>query len=195
MGTGRSLAKLHAEYSRQSEGATLAKPPTTRLPTLETWSSQFDWVERAGAWDRHQIDLERAALERRRAEIVEKEALHADWQLERWEQAWANTPFHEQDVVQEVADPDNPGAMMRVVVVRSNIAKMQQFTRWRADISAQARRAAGMPDKIIENKTELSGQIGVGDWRAAVQKEREEEAAKKAAQNGYIPARENVADW
>ncbi len=202
MGAGRSLAKLHAEYGRQKVGATLAKPPSTRLPTLEAWSSQFDWVARAAAWDRHQIDLEREALEQRRADIIAQEALHADWQLERWEQAWSSTPFHEQDVVQEVPDPNHPGQMMRVVVVRANVAKMQALTRWRRDISEQQRRAAGLPDKIVENKTEHSGKITNihADWREAVLMERQQqradaEPAVNGHSNGHPHDDDEPADW
>jgi hypothetical protein len=47
MGPGRSLEKLR----RQTEGRSGA---TQRLPTLEEWSSRFDWAATARAWDDQQ---------------------------------------------------------------------------------------------------------------------------------------------
>lgn len=64
MGSGRSLRKLCERYRGQVGGDTLAKlPPTVRLPTLESWSSRFDWQNAAEAWDRRLVDQATAEIE------------------------------------------------------------------------------------------------------------------------------------
>lgn len=63
MGPGRSLPSLAQKYNDLQPSAT----PTQSLSTIETWSSRFDWTERADAFD--------AAWEARKTE--EREAAMA----------------------------------------------------------------------------------------------------------------------
>lgn len=88
MGAGRSLAKLCDHYKRgQNVGSSLAQPgggvspagrtppaqpPTKRLPTLETWSSRYDWQRRVAAWQALQIAKEHEKWEERRREWRER---------------------------------------------------------------------------------------------------------------------------
>lgn len=65
MGAGRSLLKLHARYLE----ATGARPPTTRLAALKTWSMRYDWVSRVSAWDRARALEEEAEWLARRREV------------------------------------------------------------------------------------------------------------------------------
>jgi hypothetical protein len=77
MGPGRSLKKLHEQYRGQSEGgAGVPKPPTTRLATLEQWSTEFNWQERAAEYDQGiQAEKEEAARAYRAAIMEEGFAL------------------------------------------------------------------------------------------------------------------------
>lgn len=47
LGTGRSLAKLCQTYTKPIP----VKPPTKHIATLKDWSTKFNWVERAAAFD------------------------------------------------------------------------------------------------------------------------------------------------
>lgn len=84
LGEGRSLRRLleqyqawHGEKRRQSDGKVTADlPPTTRLRTLEGWSTRYRWQERLAAYQAELARREQAVWERRRAEVRE-----ADWQM------------------------------------------------------------------------------------------------------------------
>lgn len=52
MGPGRSLRKLHARYRQQVADDPSTQPPTTRFPTIRSWSHKYDWQERARAYDK-----------------------------------------------------------------------------------------------------------------------------------------------
>ena len=56
LGPGRSIAKLLDRY--QQETKTI--PPSKRLATLKSWSSKYNWVERAERYDAAQ-DLKKSA--------------------------------------------------------------------------------------------------------------------------------------
>lgn len=78
MGAGRSLGKLHEQYtgdkSGQSRGKVGAeKPPTKHLSTLETWSSKHNWQDRVKVYDTH-IEAEKTA----EAQRLRTEGLAAD---------------------------------------------------------------------------------------------------------------------
>lgn len=75
MGEGRSLNALFARYRVQIENESGTEPPCRTKNTLARWSSQFNWVERAEAWDM-------AAVERAEAARREHEQALID-QLER----------------------------------------------------------------------------------------------------------------
>lgn len=52
MGAGRSLEKLHWEYLKCDANETqIEKPPTTKKPTINTWSLRYAWVARAARFD------------------------------------------------------------------------------------------------------------------------------------------------
>lgn len=51
MGPGRNLRELVDEYKLQSTRNRRFKPPTLDYGTLRTWSSKFNWAERATEYD------------------------------------------------------------------------------------------------------------------------------------------------
>lgn len=51
MGSGRSIPALLAQYQEQSGFIRNFKPPSTSYKTLETWSSNFKWPDRAREYD------------------------------------------------------------------------------------------------------------------------------------------------
>jgi hypothetical protein len=77
MGSGRSLRKLMAWYEdgRQIDGQTTAVP-TTRLRTLEQWSSTFTWQTRLETYQKTLAADEQQRWEERRRHIRE-----SDWDL------------------------------------------------------------------------------------------------------------------
>lgn len=50
MGPGRSLAVLHRRYTSRNNKQQ-SEPPTRAYPTLRSWSSKYNWADRAGNWD------------------------------------------------------------------------------------------------------------------------------------------------
>lgn len=190
LGSRRSLAALHRQYQRQADGESTVKPPTHVLRTLEIWSSRFGWVARASAYDEHLKIVEHEEIEQRAREWVRRELDDAEAMLGRWNEAWESTPYHEQDVVREINDPQNPGQKMRVVVVKANVNKMRNLTGWRRDISDQGRRALNLPDRITESRQQHSGEISTGEnWVAflAALKAANEDLEKKADEQGDAP--------
>jgi hypothetical protein len=72
MGSGRSLAKLIAQY--QDQGAAkvgLEKPPTKRLNTLKEWSVTHEWQKRLEAWATERNQRDQALWEERRRQLRE----------------------------------------------------------------------------------------------------------------------------
>lgn len=63
MGAGRSLEKLCDRYQTATESL-----PTKRLATLKQWSIDFDWVERASAYDAIVDASKTAEIQRLRTE-------------------------------------------------------------------------------------------------------------------------------
>jgi len=51
LGPGRSISVLLAQYLDKSNLLKKFKPPSTSAKTLATWSSRFDWPERATTFD------------------------------------------------------------------------------------------------------------------------------------------------
>ncbi len=73
MGPGRSLAKLHREYTEVTPET--ERPPTRHLRTLKEWSRTRGWQERVAVWDGWQQAKDQEMWERRRADLRER-----DWQ-------------------------------------------------------------------------------------------------------------------
>lgn len=83
IGSGRSLAKLHAAYTLAADAnpTTVAswqsrgpEPPTTNLRNLEKWSSRHNWQDRVAA--RAKMDAESRDTRRLEARVrIEDEAL------------------------------------------------------------------------------------------------------------------------
>lgn len=72
MGSGRSLAKLIAQY--QDQGAAKVgpeKPPTRRLSTLKEWSVIHEWQKRLEAWTAERNQRDQALWEERRRQLRE----------------------------------------------------------------------------------------------------------------------------
>ncbi len=70
MGIGRSVRDLQQKYSESS-----AEPPTKTLRVLFRWSSDFQWQERASAYDAAQDAAKTAEIER-----IRTEGLAADYE-------------------------------------------------------------------------------------------------------------------
>lgn len=51
MGSGRSLPALVDQYQEKSDFIKDFKPPSMSIPTLSTWSSRYNWPERATGYD------------------------------------------------------------------------------------------------------------------------------------------------
>jgi hypothetical protein len=69
MGSGRSLSRLVAGYRGRTVGDPLAeKPPTQRLPTLEEWSSKFEWQARASTYNAEQDQAKTIEIQRLKTE-------------------------------------------------------------------------------------------------------------------------------
>jgi hypothetical protein len=68
LGSGRSLAKLAAEYQRRHNGG--ATVPTVHLRRLEEWSSRLGWPQRIAAELGRQREEAEAAVREERAEIL-----------------------------------------------------------------------------------------------------------------------------
>lgn len=67
-----SIADLHAEYMRRKKGGKVAANiPSTRMRTLEGWSSAFQWQKRIEEWQKHENEQRVAAAET--ARIKERE--------------------------------------------------------------------------------------------------------------------------
>jgi hypothetical protein len=71
LGVGRSIPALVQKYTETYRG----KPPTTSIATLKSWSTRFNWADRATAFD---ADYERIKNEERRAEMDYGAALDYD---------------------------------------------------------------------------------------------------------------------
>lgn len=74
MGIGRSLAKLAERYQSATEAI-----PTRRIMTLKTWSVDFDWQQRAEAYDKS-IDEEKTALVDARRKAILETGLSQDYE-------------------------------------------------------------------------------------------------------------------
>lgn len=64
LGIGRSLRGLLAIYRQQTD----SRPPTVRERTLALWSTEFNWQERASAYDAQQDAVRTAEINRIRTE-------------------------------------------------------------------------------------------------------------------------------
>lgn len=70
LGPNRSMSRAISEMPESNRGG---KPETTRR-WWETWSSRYDWIERAKAWDLEQERLRRVALQREAVEMGKRQA-------------------------------------------------------------------------------------------------------------------------
>lgn len=66
MGPGRSLEKLLVSYQNATES-----PPSKRIKTLKDWSRNFNWVNRATAYDAEIERQKNEAIAKQRREILE----------------------------------------------------------------------------------------------------------------------------
>ena len=74
MGPGRSLEKLCEVYVERRRSVGAEAVPTTRLPTLQKWSSEYNWQEEALAYEQRMaeaLETEAAKARKRRLKIVQ----------------------------------------------------------------------------------------------------------------------------
>lgn len=100
----QEYCKLGGERSTGQVAANLDRTPNL----IKGWSSAYDWVARAAAWDDHMGQLEQAQREKVRAEFAERwerrrlEAAEANWdraqRLALRAEEMLNSPLYEQEV-------------------------------------------------------------------------------------------------
>jgi hypothetical protein len=107
----QEYCKLGGERSTGQVAANIRKTPNL----IKGWSSAYDWVARAAAYDDHMGRLEQGRREKVRAEFAERwerrrlEAAEANWdraqRLALRAEEMLRAPLYEQEVTQEIIDP------------------------------------------------------------------------------------------
>jgi len=156
MGGGRSIRALFAQYRQQSAtfaatGAATRKPPTRRLRTIMTWSSRFDWPERAAAWDTHMRTREEDKWAAFLEKLREKERLISDKLLEKADQMLKYP-------LARVTRNEETG----LTIVEPADWKLPDATRMAAEGSKLGRRAAGVEDGEDTTKVEVTIKLDGG---------------------------------
>jgi hypothetical protein len=78
MGAGRSLTKLYSLYRDRIATGYQPKPPSSRLPTLKTWSTNYGWQARLTAIEKIQNEADRQLWADRRKQIIQRDYEQAD---------------------------------------------------------------------------------------------------------------------
>lgn len=162
MGGGRSIRALFAQYRQQSAtfaatGAATRKPPTRRLRTIMTWSSRFDWPERAAAWDTHMRTREEDKWAAFLEELREKERRMSDKLLEKADQM-LKYPLAR---VVKREGKDEQGRTL-ITVIKPADWRVPDATRMAAEGSKLGRRAAGVEDGEDTTKVEVTIKLDGG---------------------------------
>ena len=130
-GTYRSLDKVYVDLASRNprRGGKPAPKSAPRQWTL--WSSLYEWVKRAEAYDRHLDEQTRKSYEEQlivaRQQLLETELRDYQAQMDRWVEQWE-------------------------LACKSGVAFDGFFTltKWRKTISDFGRRALSMPDTLAD---------------------------------------------
>ena len=150
----RSLVKA-AQRSAQNRGKTRVD-----VGQLETWSTKYEWVERASAYDKYIHDQAQAELERdavnRRKELLRREAEMSDSLYNRFKEM-LNWPLANKQIVNEEKDAEGRVTQQYInfVPVRWNANSMRLIAE---TSSALGRKAADMTES--KQRVEVTGADG-----------------------------------
>lgn len=142
MGVHRSLEKIRQRYGKNA----------SYLRQLQLWSSKYNWVDRAEAWDKHQqalLDDERAA---KRQALVDRELADYHRLIGKWDELFnIAQPLKTTRTIQ-----NDDGSTTKVLAV--NTSEWRALTKLRREISSMGRLAMGMPETIAN--TQFTGEDG-----------------------------------
>lgn len=157
LGEGRSVGKLLAYYRGQNAGEVgmPTEPPTKRKNTLTDWSSRFDWVTRAEAWDLNQLAAQAEFMADRRNQLIEREWADYERQMEEYALAIDRAKMHRQRRANRIKGDD--GKDVEVITVELTFNDWIALARWRKDISDIGRKAVGLPP---DNRSLRIGNLG-----------------------------------
>lgn len=163
LGPGRSIPDLLAQYQERSNFVKNFKPPSTSKKTLATWSSRYDWPERAAEFD---ANWDRVRTEEREQEL----ALGLALDYERVRKLKRLSDFLEAQIYERGPDGEYHNVWcpdVKVVgrgddaetvdIVRFNGAL---FTQYRETLNDLAKEVGGRIAKS-ESETRLSGDLDI----------------------------------
>lgn len=143
LGKGRSLEKVQERLSKS----------TGYLRQLYKWSSNYNWVERANAYDLHLDRTQRNAVEKMRIEastrLIEGMLDRCQQMFERWDESYRHAKLLTQ---KRVIERDGH----TIEIHELNIDDQHKFSKWLADIDSLMRRQLELPDKYTQQKVDMT---------------------------------------
>lgn len=134
-GPDRSLEKVRQKYNKN----------TSYIRQLGKWSSAYNWVERASAYDAHQrAEIEQVQADLRK-QLLEEELKDGQLLLGKWREL-----LSEAELLTERLETDKNGPSR--IYVEVNIPGYIGLAKLRREIGDQMRRAIGLPEKITQSQ-------------------------------------------
>lgn len=146
LGAERSLSKVAQQLSKSET-------------IIKRWSSQFDWVARAQAWDDEQqtvadetmLDIFGDNLAKERKELLQAELDDYRTALAEYRRAMAHARVINREHTGVTKDPAT-GETIKIVTVRLTPNEHIRLMRWRLDIARLGRLALGLPMTVRESR-------------------------------------------
>jgi hypothetical protein len=181
LGPQRSIHRAYIEFASK-KGRKGGKAGASKAPShWEEWSSKYDWVTRAEAWDderrRLAEELHKQVLKERIEKMIEDEYADYEQELDRFRRVRDQTPIYEHEAMKETSKDgtDENGkpikTITRVHTARLNVGAHRGLTRWRMHISALGRLNAGLPTSVTSSKVDAKVE-NVLTWKDAVEQAR-----------------------
>lgn len=124
------------------------------LRQIQEWASRYAWDERAKAWDAHLFAQIDAAKEERARQIIQREMDDVERMLGEWDQLMESTKLYKRSITDTKTEDLGKGNVLKTVTqtVEMNTMDWQRLFRMREIIGDQARRAAGLPERITQSR-------------------------------------------